>query len=178
MIDHTRAGDRWIPDTEYKYICSKVPILCVDLLPLISTSGKFGLIERDTYDGKRGLNLVGGGVLIDETIHEALERHLLVTLGDQIQLCTDSLTLVGVYQYFRDMRPGQLHDPRKNAVSLTYTGAVEGEANSAGEAHAFHLFDIDAPPKLDEYGFGQGKVVYDALETLHVKNRTRAIDDC
>jgi ADP-ribose pyrophosphatase YjhB (NUDIX family) len=166
VLEHTNAGDRWIPGTEYQFICSRVPIVCVDLLPLIGQTGKFGLIERDTYNGGRGLNLVGGAVLLDESLPDALERHVRATLGESVSLDSDSLDLVGVYQYYKQAKPGQLHDPRKNAVSVTYIGIIWGEAQPSGEAHTFQTFELDAPPTLDTFGFGQGPVVYGALARL------------
>jgi len=173
MREHTNADDRWVPDAEYKLICSRVPILCVDVLPVLAGTGRFGLIERDTYDGGRGLNLVGGGVLLDEPLTEALERHVRATLGDAAELRLDSLALVGVYQYFKVARPGQLHDPRKNAVSVTYTGTIDGEPKPSGEAHVFHTFELNHPPALTEFGFGQGSVVYDALAALKAGRQPR-----
>lgn len=167
MLDHTEAGDRWIPEEEYKLICSKVPILCVDLLPVIGDTQRFGLIERDTYGGRQGLNLVGGSVLLDEPLLEALKRHVHATLGGRASLDTKNVQLVGVYQYYKVARPGQLHDPRKNAVSVTYTGVLWGEIFPAGEAKDFHTFKFHAPPPLDAFGFGQGPVVYDGLARLH-----------
>lgn len=166
MREHTNADDRWVPEADYQFICSKVPILCVDLLPVLADTGRFGLIERYTYSGGHGLNLVGGGVLLDESLTEALSRHVHATLGEGIELLLDSLALVGVYQYFKVARPGHLHDPRKNAVSITYTGVLRGEPVPSGEAYAFHTFDLDQPPTLQEFGFGQGAVVRDGLAAL------------
>lgn len=163
MPDVAGAGDRWIPEPQYQEICSLVPIVCVDLLPLLPDGASFGLIERDTYDGGRGLNLVGGSVLLDETLVEACQRHVRTTLGPDACLMLDTVSFVGTYQYFKDRRRGELHDPRKNAVSLTYTGIVEGAVQAQGEALAFHVFDRTTPPPLDRFGFGQGVVVYDGL---------------
>lgn len=164
MLEHTNAGDRWIPKDKYKLVCSLVPILCVDLLPILPESNTFGLIERDDYKGRRGFNLVGGAVLIDEPLEEAVMRHLTVTLGGKVQLDASTLNLVGVYQYIRESDSTRPHDPRKNAVSVTYAGRISGSPEAAGEAYAFHSFEIDNPPPLDAFGFGQGHVVYDALK--------------
>lgn len=166
MREHTNADERWIPEDQYQFICSLVPILCVDLLPLIASSDNFGLIERDDYKGRRGLNLVGGGVLIDESLEDAVHRHLAATLGNDVWLEPGSLSLVGVYQYARTTDVELPHDPRKNAVSITYTGIMHGNPQPAGEAHSFHIFEIGSPPGLDTFGFGQGHVVYDGLKTV------------
>ncbi len=163
MLNHTNAGDRWIPEDQYRLVCSLVPILCVDLLPRISDSNSFGLIERDDYRGRRGLNLIGGGVLIDEPLEDAVRRHLNATLSDDVGIVTGTLRLVGIYQYSREVDIDQPHDPRKNAVSVTYTGQMYGTPRPSGEAHQFHIFEIDSPPSLNAFGFGQGSVVYDGL---------------
>lgn len=163
MLDHTNAGDRWIPQDEYDLICARVPILCVDLLPILGSTGTFGLIERVTYGGGVGLNLVGGAVLLDEPLPDAVQRHLTATLGSRARLDESSLILVGVYQYFKTEVPGRLHDPRKNAVSVTYAGVVSGETTPRGEARSFTSFPISGPPPLEAFGFGQGPVVYDGL---------------
>lgn len=160
----------WLKEAEYQWFCEKVPVLCVDLLPVLDRTGQFGLIERDTPTG-RGLNLIGGGVLIDESIHEALLRHLQATLGAGVRLDLASLSFVGVYQYFKSPRPDELHDPRKNAVSVTFAGAITGRPQPANEAHEFHLFELDSPPMLSEFGFGQGPVVYDALASVRAGER-------
>ena len=166
MRDHTNADDRWIPEEEYQVICAQVPILCVDLLPIIDNDGCFGLIERDTYAGKRGLNLIGGSVLIDEPIPDALDRHLHASLGGAANLDHKSVRFVGVYQYYKKAREGQLHDPRKNAVSLTYVGNVSGPLSPGGEALAFHKFPVSRPPGMESFGFSQGPVVYDGLALI------------
>jgi hypothetical protein len=163
---HTNADDRWIPEEEYQLICSRVPILCVDLLSIVDNGGHFGLIERDTYGGKRGLNLIGGSVLLDEPIPDALDRHLRASLGRGANLDHKSVRFVGVYQYYKEAREGQLHDPRKNAVSLTYSGKVSGPLSPAGEALAFHKFPVTRPPGIESFGFGQGPVVYDGLALI------------
>ncbi|GAA2230103.1 DUF4916 domain-containing protein [Streptomyces indiaensis] len=163
MQEHTNAGDRWIPEEDYHFICARVPILCVDLLPVIAGTSRFGLIKRNTYNGGRGLNLVGGGVLLDESLVEAVDRHVSATLGSAVSVDMASLALVGVYQYYRQPRPGELHDPRKNAVSITYAGIINGEPRAAGEALSFHTFELGSPPAPSTFGFGQGKVAYEAL---------------
>lgn len=171
MLDHTNAGDRWIPEAEYQFICSMVPIVCVDILPLIGDTGLFGLIERNTYNGGIGLTLVGGAVLLDEPLPEAVTRHVQATLGENSILLSESLHLYGVYQYYKEARPGELHDPRKNAIALTYTGIVEGELAAQGEAHALRTFPTSAPPGLEAFGFGQGPVIYDGLAALRENSR-------
>ena len=65
--DYTAAGDRWIPQAEYDLILARVPIVCVDLIPLSADQPpRIGLVERETYEGGKGWCLVGGAVLRNE----------------------------------------------------------------------------------------------------------------
>ena len=94
VADIIGAGDRWIPEEEYKLIEASVPILCVDVLLLsTSTPPMIGLIQRDTYNGGRGWCLVGGAVLRDEPLAAAVERHVQATLGSEIFLQPSTLQL-------------------------------------------------------------------------------------
>jgi ADP-ribose pyrophosphatase YjhB (NUDIX family) len=172
LKEHTLADDRWIPEDDYQFICARVPIVCVDLLPIFR--GHYGLIKRNTYSGMTGLSLVGGGVLLDEPLVDALQRHVYATLGPDAALMLATLRQVGVYQYFRQKREGQLHDPRKNAVSITYVGQVEGTLAPSGEALDLRLFSFGERPDLDAFGFGQGIVAYDCIEAA--KKPMRAPD--
>jgi ADP-ribose pyrophosphatase YjhB (NUDIX family) len=159
--DPVLAGQHWIPQHEYELILSRVPILCVDLIPLSTDEpAKVGLINRDTYDGGAGWCLVGGAVIRDESLTDAVTRHLQATLGADISLEADSLRLLSVVQYFTDPALGKMHDPRKHAVSLTYTGRCAGQAQvrTSGEAHDFDWFSREELPGLP-YGFGQGQLV-------------------
>ena len=159
--DQVGAGERWIPQHEYDLILNRVPILCVDLIPLSADEPtKIGLIQRNTYAGGKGWCLIGGAVLRDEPLPAAVVRHLQATLGHRIDVDLDSLRLFAVVQYFTDPRLGRFHDPRKHAVSLTYTGRCIGEAKvqQNGEARDFAWFNSGEVNKLF-YGFGQGELI-------------------
>lgn len=164
MADLVGANERWIPDELYQQIQRSVPIVCVDLLPLSADLTSIGLIRRDTYDGNQGLCLVGGAILFDEHTHEALTRHLRATLGDSVELDMQSLRFESVCQYFVTPRASELHDPRKHAVALVYSGVIRGEATPAGEAYSFDFYPLDALPPADAFGFGQDRVVHDILK--------------
>lgn len=165
----TLAGDRWIPESEYRQIVSRVPISCVDLLVLLPGRTDFLLIERDDYRGVRGLNLVGGAVLIDEPLTAAVQRHVRATLGPAAEVDLSTLQMVGVYEYLRKGPPTEPHDPRKHAIAVTYVGVVGGATSAQGEAHDLHTFSVLDPPPLSSFGFGQGIAV---LEGLAVAART------
>ena len=159
--DLIAAGDRWIPQAEYDLILARVPIVCVDLIPLSGDQPpKIGLIERETYEGGRGWCLVGGAVLRNEPLTEAVGRHLHATLGDDVAVDPETLHLVDVIEYFTKPGLGEFYDPRKHAVSLTYGGRCSGQiqVEEDGEASRFAWFGQNELNDL-EFGFNQGAIV-------------------
>jgi ADP-ribose pyrophosphatase YjhB (NUDIX family) len=176
MEDIVGAGERWIPEPEYRSIVARVPILCADLLPLSpDVEPRVGLVRRETYDGMDGWCLVGGAVLKDEPATEAVGRHLRATLGDRVHLDRSTLRLLAVIEYFTDPGIGEFHDPRKHAVSLTYVARCSGRADPHGEALEFRWFRRDELDEL-EYGFNQGAVVHRLLNRMD-ERRTEDVDD-
>ncbi len=164
MTDIIGAGDRWIPAPEYARILARVPIACVDLLPLSADAApRVGLIHRDTPTGP-GWCLVGGAVLRDEPLAAAVRRHLRATLGAGADL--RSLTYATTIEYFTEPGIGDFHDPRKHAIAHTYTGVCAGTPEPSGEAERFAWFAADRLPADEDFGFGQGRVVRRLLDQL------------
>lgn len=155
------AGDDWIPEADYEFIVARVPILCVDLIPLSNDEPpKVGLIERQTPDGYRCC-LVGGRVIRDEPLITAVQRHLHVTLGNAVNVDLATLQPLDVFQYFTRPDLGEFHDSRKHAVSLTYFGRCHGPIEvqkDDSEAMHFDWHPQDRLPSL-QYGFDQGGVI-------------------
>lgn len=157
--DPVGAGDRWIPEDEYKFIRARVPILCVDFVPLsYDRPPMVGLIRRETYHGGQGWCLVGGAVLRDEPLLTAIERHLYATLGDEAHVDIGALHLLDIIEYFTKPGLGQFHDPRKHSVAPTYFGQCGGLIQPCGEALEFRWFQLDELP-MNQFGFGQEEVV-------------------
>lgn len=162
--DVVGAGDRWIPEDEYRLILARVPIACVDLLPLSAeVSPRVGLIFRETAGGEHGWCLVGGSVLKDEPIAAAIRRHVVATLGDGVTLRPESLTYATTIEYFSQPGIGDFHDPRKHAIAHTFTGICSGTPAPGGEADTFAWFAADRLPPAGEFGFGQDRVVKQVL---------------
>jgi len=161
------AGDRWIPEKEYQLIQASVPIVCVDvLLSPHDNPRQIGLIERTTYNGGSGWCLVGGAVLRNESLLDAVDRHVLATLGSNIRAVRSTIRLGAVIEYFSEPGLGDFYDPRKHAVALTYTAASELSGNpevAAGEAMDFQWFSIDDLPGIN-FGFGQEEAVVRVLK--------------
>jgi ADP-ribose pyrophosphatase YjhB (NUDIX family) len=165
--DIVGAGDRWIPDEEYRMIRDRVPIVCVDLLPMTNESTpRVGLISRQTYNHRQGWCLIGGAVLIDESLDNAVARHLKATLGISMSIVPGTLRMIVVAEYFRQPWPESLYDPRKHAVALTHVGVCSGNPEPVGEASDFQWFSIDSLPLPAEFGFGQDRVVHRLIEAI------------
>jgi ADP-ribose pyrophosphatase YjhB (NUDIX family) len=157
--------DRWIPEDEYELIQRRVPIACVDLLPLKPDRSAVGLIRRETYGGEEGWCLIGGAVLKDEELLDAIRRHVKSTLGPDFLPDLSRAQPLTTIQYFTDPRLGDFHDPRKHAIALTYAAPCIGTAAARGEAREFRWFKRDQLPDVS-FGFGQGKVVDQLLISL------------
>jgi ADP-ribose pyrophosphatase YjhB (NUDIX family) len=171
--DCIAAGDRWIPQAEYDHILARVPIVCVDLVLLSADQPpRIGLIERETYQGGRGWCLVGGAVLRNESLTEAVRRHLCATLGNDVRLNPATLDLVDIIEYFTEPGLGEFYDPRKHAVSLTYAGRCNGKIwiVESGEASGFAWFNQEELDNL-EFGFNQGTIVKHYLARSAAKFR-------
>jgi ADP-ribose pyrophosphatase YjhB (NUDIX family) len=165
--DLTGAGERWIPQEEYDLIRASVPILCVDLLVLSNDAiPRIGLIRRDTYDNGQGWCIVGGAVLRDEPLVDAVERHLKATLGESFALNPSTLQLQQVIEYFTKPNVGSFYDPRKHAVALTYSARCSGTPQAQGEAHEFAWFPRHRLHDIP-FGFGQDRVVDLVLRKMH-----------
>jgi|ERR1039457_269211 ADP-ribose pyrophosphatase YjhB (NUDIX family) len=162
--DIVGAGDRLLPGEDYEFIKARVPILCVDVL-LSPKDGpqRVGLIHRMTYDGGDGWCLVGGRVLRNEHLADAVDRHVRATLGEGISLDRSTLEFGTAIEYFSEPLEGEFYDPRKHAVALTYTAFCEGGAEALGEALKFQWFEISELPGVN-FGFGQGEVVSRLLQ--------------
>lgn len=160
MSDRNKLNDGWIPAIEYGHILERVPTLCVDLLPLSVGADSIGLIRRETYGGGQGWCMVGGAVKRNEPLVAAIERHVKCTLGDDIGFELPSPQPLWVAEYFTRPEIGDLHDPRKHAVALTYAATFHSDAQAQprGEALEFRWFGLDELGSIN-FGFGQGSVV-------------------
>ena len=157
-------GGSFLSDEAYNLIKASVPILCVDvLLSPKDDPQRVGLIHRMTYNGGCGWCLVGGRVLRNEHLVDAVDRHVRATLGEGISVDRSTLEFRTVIEYFSEPVEGEFYDPRKHAVALTYTAFCDGEAQALGEALKFQWFELSELPEVS-FGFGQGEVVARLLE--------------
>lgn len=160
----------WLDEEQWESVQSSVPIACVDVLCLRSRTlppPEVGLILRDTPDGDQAWGLIGGRVLLDEPLSDALERHIRSALGPDV---VPDLPPASQPLWLAEYRPtggdGFLIDPRKHAIGITYAVAIDGEPHPQGEAHDFRWFAVDELPEADETAFGQRAVVDSMLSRL------------
>jgi ADP-ribose pyrophosphatase YjhB (NUDIX family) len=152
-----------LPYWRYRLVLGQVPIACVDVLPVreTETGWEVGLIKRRDEHGRLRWAMVGGGVHRDETLAEAIERHVAITLGDGVtfELLGEEEHPHAVGQYFPSRRSGFGHDPRKHAIALSYRVRVSGPVVPMDEAAAFAWFARDALPPASDFGYGHELVV-------------------
>jgi len=165
--DIVGAGNRWLPDEDYKFIQARVPILCVDvLLSPARDLRQVGLIRRAAPDGDAWC-LIGGRVLRDERLADAVDRHVAATVGTGVHVDRSTLEFGAVIEYPTAPGPDGLYDPRKHAVSITYAASCEctREPEALGEAFEFAWFKIDQLSEVS-FGFGQGEAAARVLRNL------------
>ena len=160
----------WLSDEAWKQVQASVPVACADVLPLRVIDGvlrEVGLIYRDTPHQGRRWCLVGGRMLRNESLAEAVGRQIRETLGPGVRFALPvDAQPAHVAQYFTERRPEGPLDPRQHAIGMTFAVAIEGEARPAGEAHDFRWFAIDALPRAEEWGFEQDRVARSVLARL------------
>lgn len=154
----------FLSDSDWRWVQQSVPIVCVDAVPLRrSASGEalqVGLILRDTPHQGRRWCMVGGRVMRDQTLAEALTRHLRQTLGDAVQFSIgEDPQPLYVSQYFTARRPVGVIDPRQHSVAMNYCVDVRGDVTAGGEAHDFAWFEPGRLPPREQLGFEQDRVL-------------------
>jgi 8-oxo-dGTP pyrophosphatase MutT (NUDIX family) len=155
----TGVNTRWLPDEDYDRVRASIPIINVDVLPYHQHDGqiKVGLISREVsaYQssaedpfGETRYAMIGGRIHRDETIFDALIRHLTDTLGPNLHFDGAELSRHpdAIGEYFPDGRPGYLFDAKQHSIGLTWLLAVEGAIEPQGEATDFTWFAITELP--------------------------------
>ncbi|HEU5441891.1 MAG TPA: DUF4916 domain-containing protein [Ktedonobacterales bacterium] len=171
------SGESWLTDAEWESVQRAVPIVCVDVLAVKRTDelalrvAAVGLILRETPHQGRRWCLVGGRVLHDEALEEAITRQLRDTLGSAIEFSlSDAQRPLYVAQYLPTRRADFPQDPRKHAVALTYCVEVDGAVAPQNEALDFAWYSPDRLPPRDQFGFEQDRVVDLCLARLRLEH--------
>lgn len=139
------SGDEspWLPPYELEEIRSKVPMVYVEAIPVrLNADGSLALIGTLLRINGAGLqrSFVAGRVLFQESLREALVRHLEKDLGE-LALPRLSPTLVPFAVNEYHPTPGfGFHDARQHAVSLAYVVVIDGDVAPCDDALDFSWF--------------------------------------
>jgi ADP-ribose pyrophosphatase YjhB (NUDIX family) len=128
---------------------------------------KVGLLLRARADRTISRAIVSGRVLHNETVREALWRHLTKDLGSESdpQLPASPVPFT-VAEYFPDARKSGFHDPRQHAVALVFLVPVAGECAPAQDAIEFTWMtceEVLSPLVADEMTGGHDRIIRLAL---------------
>jgi len=68
-----------LSDSDYRFVQENMPITCVDVLPYRwhHDDLQLGFIRREDHKQAEGWALVGGRVHYQETLQEAVNRHII-----------------------------------------------------------------------------------------------------
>jgi ADP-ribose pyrophosphatase YjhB (NUDIX family) len=144
----------WLPEADRPRVQQQLPVACVDVLairgPRAGPAREAGLIVRDGSEGSAKRCLIGGRLLIGETLPEAIGRQVRATFGDGVPLLDDMHDVQPIYvaQHLREPRPGFAHDPPRQAIGLTFAVGAEGDPHPQGGARAFAWFRLEEIPLL------------------------------
>jgi ADP-ribose pyrophosphatase YjhB (NUDIX family) len=163
----------WLSEHDLDQVRRKVPILYVDIVPVRLADGgvldSVGLILRGRPEGTITRELVSGRVLHQETVRQAIARHVEKDLGPlalpQIPVSPTPFT---IGEYFPT--PGDhFVDRRQHAVSLAYVVPVAGDcspANDTLEVTWLTPREIVTPEILGDMSEGHAEIARRALAHL------------
>lgn len=157
----------FLPAEEYARIRASVPLACVDALPFRrppAGGAEVLLIRRTQRSERTGWALVGGRILIDESIAEAARRHLRETLGGGVEIAERSWRVPDEVAEYRRGIPHEddadgTYDPAQHSVALNYLVELGGEPELGGEALESRWFPLDGLPERGEVVFGQHSLI-------------------
>lgn len=168
--DVTGTAPGWLSSDELDAVRDRVPMVYVEAVPVrtdhLGQVQKVGLLLRARADQTISRSIVSGRVLHDETVREALWRHLTKDLGPESDpLLPASPVPFTVAEYFPDGRAG-FSDPRQHAVALVFLVPIAGECAPAQDALEFTWMSCEevlSPLVADEMTGGHDRIVRLAL---------------
>ncbi len=161
----------YLSDELYSTITNSIPIVCVDIIPVRKTGSEWelGTIIRATGPEKDKLAILGGRIQHNETITDAIKRHLTESLEvDRFALLpsNDINRPFYIQQYFHQssLPPPDGFDPTKHAIALTYLIEISDVLSVQGEASDFRWINQTSIPK--NFGYNQQVVIEAAFSFL------------
>lgn len=161
----------YVSDELYAQITASFPVVCIDVIPVDITKQKIGVITRATGNEANKLALIGGRIRKDESIKNAILRHLETDLGVtefSFYITNNESTPFTVQQYSHSNSPIDrygCYDPTKHSIGLTYLIEINQQPKPKKEACGYHWIGLNEIPK--ETAFNQGVVMKKALDFLN-----------
>lgn len=170
-FDTIETDPGWLAAETLEAVRGQVPILYVEAVPVrvdhLGRVAKVGLLLRAQSDGTISRAVVSGRVLRNETLRDALWRHLNKDLGTEAAPnIPPGVAPFTVAEYFPDADRSGFHDPRQHAVALGYVVPCDGDCAPAQDAlDLAWLSPAEAmePQRMEEMSFGHGRLVRRAL---------------
>lgn len=169
--DVTDSHPAWLDDDTLEDVRRRVPMVYVEAVPVrvdhLGRIEKVGLLLRAQQDGSVSRAVVSGRVLHNESLRDALWRHLSKDLGPEADpAIPPGVAPFTVAEYFSDATAGGFHDPRQHAVALGYIVPCSGECAPAQDAlNLAWLSPAEATSThiAQEMSAGHGRLVRRAL---------------
>jgi ADP-ribose pyrophosphatase YjhB (NUDIX family) len=161
-----------LSEKDYRFITSSVPIVCIDVIPvrLNESHIELGAIIRKTGTESGKIALIGGRIVKNESISDAIRRHLKKDLNVSDFKYSplnseDNPIIVQQYQHSTLESSSVIcFDPTKHSIGLTYLIEISQEPKPANEASKFLWLkqgDID-----ESFAFRQDIVFRKAFKKL------------
>ena len=115
------GGGIIIPIEEYKKIVAVLPILCVDVI-IKNGKGEYLLIKRANEPLKDQWWVIGGRVLMGESLEQAAERKVKEEVGLEI----DDVKSIGYYEDALETNPFGLATPL-HSVSVVFSTSIDNK---------------------------------------------------
>jgi ADP-ribose pyrophosphatase YjhB (NUDIX family) len=168
-MTETRTG--WLDESTLEEVRGQVPIVYVEAVPVrvdhLGRVAKVGLLLRAQPDGSISRDVVSGRVLYNESLRDALWRHLSKDLGPEAgPSIPAAVAPFTVAEYFPDPERSGFHDPRQHAVALGYVIPCDGECQPAQDALDLAWLspaEAASPDVAAEMSKGHGRLVRRAL---------------
>jgi ADP-ribose pyrophosphatase YjhB (NUDIX family) len=160
----------------YDLVVDSVPIVCVDIIPVKTELfiPKLGIITRATGPERGKAAILGGRVLKNETIIDAIGRHLLGSFGSAEFSFHDGNPkkrpfFVQEYPHQDSAEPPLGFDPTKHALAMTYLVKIAEPTQVRDEALDFHWVGLDELPETSAYNHHVAMLeAADFLRQLHL----------
>lgn len=170
-FDTIETDPGWLEHETLESVRGQVPMLYVEAVPVrvdhLGRVTKVGLLLRAQSDGAISRAVVSGRVLRNETLRDALWRHLNKDLGPEAAPnIPPGVAPFTVAEYFPEATRSGFHDPRQHAVALGYVVPCDGECAPAQDAlDLAWLSPAEAmdPQRMAEMSSGHGRLVRRAL---------------